>query len=120
MSRIARVIVDIALNKEFDYIVPDRIAARALPGCRAVVPFGNSTRTGYIVGLSDRSTRRDLKEIESLVDGESLITDPVLRLARWMADYYCAPVEHGVRAVLPGAVRRRGARFKERLFAQSV
>ncbi len=25
----------------------------------------------------------------------------LLKLARWMGDYYCAPVEHAVRAVLP-------------------
>jgi primosomal protein N' (replication factor Y) len=120
MFQIARIVVDIALNREFDYIIPEALLGKALPGCRAVVPFGKSTRTGYIVALADKSARTDLKEIHSLVDNESLISDEVLRLARWMADYYCAPVEHGVRTVLPGAVRRRGAKFRKRLFVERV
>ncbi|MCK5528451.1 MAG: primosomal protein N', partial [Kiritimatiellae bacterium] len=38
----------------------------------------------------------------------------MLRLARWMGDYYCAPFEAAVRTELPGAVRRKNAKFKQR------
>jgi primosomal protein N' (replication factor Y) len=37
----------------------------------------------------------------------------MLRLARWIGDYYAATIEQSVRTVLPCAVRRPGARFRE-------
>jgi primosomal protein N' len=41
----------------------------------------------------------------------------MLRLARWVADYYAAPFESAIAAILPAAVRRDGAKFKEQLVA---
>ena len=32
-----------------------------------------------------------------------------------IAEYYCAPIEHAVRTVLPSAVRRQGAQHKKQL-----
>ena len=38
-----------------------------------------------------------------------------MKLAYWIAEYYCAPIEHAVRTVLPSAVRRQGAQHKKQL-----
>jgi len=35
----------------------------------------------------------------------------MLKLARWIADYYAATIEQAIRTVLPCAVRRKGAGF---------
>ena len=37
-------------------------------------------------------------------------------MAAWIADYYASPIENAVRTILPSAVRRKGAAFKQRLF----
>ena len=116
MPGIAKVVVDIALDREFDYRVPPRLAGQLRPGSRVVVPFGRSTQTGYVVGLADRSTHAKLREIASIEGSKPLLDDEMLKLARWMADYYCAPVERAIRTVLPGAVRRRGSRFKSQAY----
>jgi len=115
MPAIAKVIVDIALNREFDYEIPDQLRDRVALGTRVTVPFGKSSRTGYVVGLAGGSARGDLKRISSLAGEKPLVGESILDLARWMAAYYCTPLESVVRAVLPGAVRRRGAAFKKRL-----
>jgi primosomal protein N' (replication factor Y) (superfamily II helicase) len=116
MPAIAKVVVDIALDREFDYRIPRHLAGRLCPGSRVVVPFGKSTQTGYVVGLSERSKHGQLKEVTSIEGKKPLLDDDMLKLARWMAEYYCAPVEKAIRAVLPGAVRRRGSRFKNQAY----
>ena len=69
---------------------------QVLLGSTVVVPFGRSKRSGYVIGLAERSERCDLKEVISVVGKVPLLTGEILKLARWMGDYYCAPVEHAV------------------------
>jgi primosomal protein N' (replication factor Y) (superfamily II helicase) len=117
MPRIARVIVEIAVDREFDYLIPDRLESEIQVGSQVVIPFGRTEARGYVVSLSDQSDVdvSKLKEIRDRVGKKVLVEQNILDLARWIADYYCAPVEAAVRTVLPGAVRKKGAGFKERL-----
>ena len=112
---IARVIVEVARNREFDYRIPERLLGALTVGAQVIVPFGHSEARGYVVGFKDSSTFARLKEIREMVGRQALVGENVLKLARWIADYYLAPVETAVRAVLPGAVRNKGAGYQERL-----
>ena len=103
-------------GREFDYAIPAELAPRVSVGSRVTVPFGKQRVTGYVVAVCDESKVAGLKDIASVVGDKPFISDKLLELARWMADYYCAPVEAAIRAVLPGAVRRKGRGFKKRLF----
>jgi primosomal protein N' (replication factor Y) len=114
---IARVVVDLALNKEFDYRVPDALAGQLREGDQVVVPFGKGTKRGYITGFVAQSAHPNLKEIKERVGHQPLVGDRVLQLARWMSDYYLTPVELCLRTILPAAVRKRGPAFKQRLQA---
>jgi primosomal protein N' (replication factor Y) len=113
MPRIAKVIVDIALNREFDYLVPEHIELKL--GDQVIVPFGRTTKRGYVTGLSDSSDRFDLKTIQERVGRKPMVQEDILKLARWISDYYVTPIEPCVRTVLPSAVRRKGPAFKQRL-----
>ncbi len=114
MSRIAAVIVDISLDREFDYLVPDELAAEVQIGSRVNVPFGHRQIQGYVIGFPAKQRHPSLKPISSIVGGKAYLDETMLRLARWMGNYYCASFEAAVRTELPGAVRRKGAKFKER------
>ena len=113
MNKIAKVVVEIALDREFDYQVPEALGATVRLGSRVHVPFGHSTARGYVVGFADHSDRHDLKFITALISPKPLINETILKLARWIADYYAATIEQAIRTVLPCAVRRRGAAFRE-------
>lgn len=115
LDRVAKVVSDVALNREFDYRIPDELADRIVPGCRVRVPFGRRTLTGTVTGLATESEYAKLKDIISVVGKKALITPPVMRLARWMSDYYAAPLEKALQSVVPGAVRREGAHARELL-----
>lgn len=115
MSRIAKVVVEFAVGKEFDYLIPEPLQADIRLGSHVIVPFGRTEARGYVVGFADSSEYGELKEIRDLASKKPLIEQRILDLARWMADYYLCPVEKALAAVLPRVVRKRGAGFKERL-----
>ncbi|HEY8506546.1 MAG TPA: primosomal protein N', partial [Gemmataceae bacterium] len=51
--------------------------------------------------------RRDLKAIRRVLDAEVLLDDDLLRLTRWMADYYLCGWGQVLHAVVPAGVRDR-------------
>jgi primosomal protein N' (replication factor Y) len=115
--KIARIVVDLALNKEFDYLVPEALEGVLGEGDQVIVPFGPGTKRGYVTGFADHSAHKNLKAIRERVGHKRMVEDHILRLARWMADYYLTPIELCLKAVLPAAVRKNGPAFKQRLLA---
>ncbi len=121
MASIAKVVVEISLDREFDYRIPAHLQPVIKVGTQVVVPFKSRELRGFVVGLSNYSAYGDkLKEIAGVVGEKPLIPDPIMKLAYWIADYYCAPIEHAVRTVLPSAVRKRGAQHKKQLVVSLV
>ncbi|MDF3131267.1 primosomal protein N' [Kiritimatiellaeota bacterium B1221] len=116
-SPIARVVVDVALDKEFDYLIPEKLRGQVMPGMQVKVPFGRRQTEGFVLGFKEKSEFTGLKAISGLAHEDALLSPKIMELAKWMADYYVAPIEHAVKTVLPGAVRKRGAAFKKQLFA---
>ena len=113
----AQVVLDVSLDRTFDYAIPPELSAAAVPGVRVKAPFGHRTAVGYIVGVSE-TTQVDPKLLKPIVsvDGDRPFLLPgVLELSRWIASYYLAPVERCVRAALPAAVQGR-SRPREMLF----
>jgi primosomal protein N' (replication factor Y) len=116
MASIAKVVVEISLDREFDYRIPAHLQSSIHVGSQVNVPFKSRELRGFVVGLSTYSAFGDkLKEIAGVVGDKPLIPDPIMNLAYWVAEYYCAPIEHAVRTVLPSAVRKRGAKHKKQL-----
>ena len=115
---VARVVTDLALDREFDYRIPPDLLEQVRVGSVVRIPFGRRWTRGFVVGLAGESAFPELKPIASVVEGPPLFDEPMLRLARWMADYYAAPFEHAVAAILPAAVRREGASFKKQFVAR--
>jgi len=115
MNRIAKVAVDLSLNREFDYLIPAALQEALEIGSRVEVPFGRRRVHGFVVGLADKSEYSELKPIGKMLGSTSLITEPVLDLARWISGYYMAPFETCVRTVLPAVVRRKAHGEKKQL-----
>lgn len=114
---VARVVVDVSLDKVFDYAVPVELAGRLHVGSQVTVPFGRREAEGFVVGLAQGSAFSELKPVKGVKDDRPLVDPKLMRLAEWMAEYYAAPIECAIRTVLPGAVRRKGSGFRKQLFA---
>ena len=115
---IAKIVVDLALDREFDYRIPPRLAGAVQIGSRVAVPFGKTTAQGYVVGLADNSQYPHLKEIGDVIGKKPLLGDKVLELTRWMGKYYCCPVELCVKCALPEVVRKGKISWKERQYVK--
>ena len=117
---IARVTLEIALRKEFDYAVPPHLAGQVEVGTRVQVPFGPRKVFGCVTGMAEESDRPNLKSIEKVVGTQSLVTPKVLKLARWMGEYYCCAPEVALKSVLPEAVRQEQSGWRERLWVRAL
>lgn len=116
-ARIARVAVDLAIGKEFEYLIPESMEAELQLGCRVKVPFGHKRILGYVVGISDDSEYEfsRLKPVDEIVHRSPLLTPEILKLSRWLSGYYCCPLEVALKSVLPVAVRREESGHRVRL-----
>ena len=115
---IARVSLEIALRKEFDYAIPPELAGQVDVGSRVQVPFGPRKVLGVVTALAEESAHANLKPILKVIGAQTLVTPKVLELARWIADYYCCAPEIALKCVLPEAVRKEDAGWRERLFVR--
>jgi primosomal protein N' (replication factor Y) len=105
--RIARVIMNLSLDRAFDYLIPGELRGQVRAGMQVMVPFGRSRRQGYVVGLAEESEypAAKLKPILEICGRHPQIPDTLLKLGEWLADYYCCSREQAVRTLLPGSVR---------------
>ena len=91
----------------YSYSVPEELSASIQPGCRVLVPFGNSKspRMGIVVSLSDKKPEgRRIKSVRELIDPVPMLNDEMLSLAKWMSDRYFCTVFDAVKAMLPCGV----------------
>ncbi len=113
---VATVVFASGPEQPLDYLVPDRLVDRAELGRRVRVPLGKGDRlmTGYLVDMVHRPADASrLKPLAQVIDERSLLVASMLRLTRWMADYYLCPWGQVLETVLPAGVRwRAGTREK--------
>jgi len=117
---IARISLEMALRKEFDYLIPPGLAGQIDVGSRVQVPFGPRKILGVVTALAEESAHTNLKPILKVIGAQTLVTPKVLKLARWIADYYCCAPETALKSVLPEAVRKEESGWRERLFVRAL
>jgi primosomal protein N' (replication factor Y) len=117
---IARVSLEIALRKEFDYSIPLGLAGQVEVGMRVQVPFGARKLFGTVTALAEESAHASLKPILKIIGAQSLVTPKVLKLACWIAEYYCCAPETALKSVLPEAIRKEKDGWKKQLFVRTL
>ncbi|MBO7723012.1 MAG: primosomal protein N' [Thermoguttaceae bacterium] len=108
---LARVVFPDGAPGFFDYLIPEGLQDRLLPGCRVEVPLGRGNRPsiGWCVArdvLPDNSGKAiRYKQITALLDAAPLLSAKQLEMAEWIAHRYLAPLGTVLEAILPTAVR---------------
>ena len=106
----AEVAVPVHVSSTFIYRLPVLMREVAQPGSRVVVPLGRKFVTGYIVALLENLRagtslqESDIKEAKDVLDVIPLVTPELLRLTRWVAEYYRAPWGEVIKAALPPGI----------------
>jgi len=77
---------------------------RPRAGARVRVPFQRGERIGWVVGPGTEEPIKGLKSVLSVLDDEPSVTPDILRLCRWMSEYYSTPLGIALRAALPAVL----------------
>jgi primosomal protein N' (replication factor Y) len=97
------------LDQPFTYLIPETMRHRVAPGSRVLVPFGPRTVTGVVLRAHDCAPEGAVREALRLLDEQPALEDDLLKLGRWIAEYYCCPLGETLRAMTPLAADvRRG------------
>src|SRR6266498_4824693 len=113
-----RVIIDRAIHRELDYLVPETLAERVGVGSRVSVPFREKSALATVVAILDHSEAKGLRPVEAIVGDAPTLSEELLELARWISAYYCCPIETVMRSMLPQVIRRAKVGWKQQLFVQ--
>ncbi|MBI1832138.1 MAG: primosomal protein N' [Planctomycetes bacterium] len=105
----AEIVFDRPLDHGYTYAVPDVLRDRLRVGKRVLAPFGRGDKPtiGFCVGTSETKPERKVKAILEVLDDEALLTEPLLKLTRWMADYYLCGWGQVLNAVVPAGVKKQ-------------
>src|SRR5271170_948211 len=120
MSHIARVVAEVSLDRAFDYGIPEELSAKVTLGAKVRVPFKSRELVGYVVEFPKEPFSGKLRPILEVLAPGGFLPAILIKLAQWMADYYCAPLTTALMSVMPKAVRRADAAFKQRLWVEAL
>jgi primosomal protein N' (replication factor Y) len=104
------VALPVPLRQTFTYSIPMGMRETIKIGSRVLVPFGRRYLTGYAVMLHETLSEEleldefNIKEIIELLDDDPLITEEILKLTRWSADYYASSWGEVLKASLPAGI----------------
>ncbi len=96
-------LVDVALplplQQAFTYALPEDVEAAA--GARVRVTFGRQRLVGVILGPASVTPTFRVRAVDAVLDPAPVLDAAQLALARWLADYYLAPIGEAISLLLP-------------------
>ncbi|HEX7727618.1 MAG TPA: primosomal protein N' [Terracidiphilus sp.] len=100
MPRYCQVALPVPLDRVFTYAVPAHLDPAR--GVRVIAPFRTEKLIGVVTGFTDSAPQDfEIRSIESVIDAEPILSDHLLSLAEWIAQYYLAPLGEVLRGMLP-------------------
>ena len=94
------------VDRPYDYLIPEELRDKAVPGVRVYVPFsrGNRRSEGVILALSDHSDYEKLKPITAVLDDEPVLSPEQIKLALFMRERFFCTVYSAIKAMLPAGL----------------
>src|ERR1039458_3757812 len=97
----------VPLDMVFTYAIPPGM--EPVVGGRVLVPFRQQRLSGIVVELHDRPPKVKTKKVIEALDLSPVLDAHLLKLGKWIADYYLAPVGEVFRTMLPLAAEFKRA-----------
>ncbi len=103
----AQVIFNIAVPRTFTYLVPDLFLKVVEPGIRVLAPFGKRELSGVVVSCHDHTNIPNCREIIDVIEDKPLVSQEMLHLTAWMAEYYMCAWGQSVQLALPRGLEQK-------------
>ena len=106
MVKVAVSAAPYSIDKPYSYLVPESLAAAAVPGVRVMVPFGrgNKESEGLILARVQEPKLPGSKVIRQILDSEPVLDKAGIDLALWMRGRYFCTVFEAVKTILPAGL----------------
>lgn len=101
----AQVVFNLPLDQSYTYSISDELREYVKPGVRVAVHLRKHMATGYVIGTSSEAPDKDIKSICDVLDSEPLFDEHLLKLTRWIADYYLCSWGQALDCALPPGMR---------------
>jgi primosomal protein N' (replication factor Y) len=98
-----------AQRRTFCYDVPDNMYLSV--GHAVWVPFGPRVLQGIVFEISEYPSVAETREIAGLIDPHTVLLPAQVKLARWISEYYYAPLFTAAALMLPPGFTRRVLTF---------
>lgn len=105
------------IDRSFDYLLNSNMNVK---GCRVKVDFGNSKNIiGYVLDsefttMSKEEIEKEygfsLKEVNEVIDSESLLSDELVELAKFMSKEYASPLISCLQTMLPKSLKPKSGK----------
>lgn len=116
----ADIIIDIsheAIDRTFQYRIPEGLVEQIRIGTQVSIPFGrgNHLRSGYVVSFSDTPAFEEarLKEIAGVKEGSVAIESALIELAAFIKEQYGSTMINALKTVMPIKQKVKGLTHKE-------
>ena len=100
-TTLVAVALPLPIHRTFTYRVAGSPPA---PGTRVQVPFRSREWIGWVTGPAEERDVAGLKSVLSVLEDEPSVPPDLLRLARWVSDYYVTPLGIVLRSMLPSVL----------------
>jgi primosomal protein N' (replication factor Y) (superfamily II helicase) len=98
---LVRVAVPVPALDALTYRVPDALPAPTI-GARVLVPVGKRVMTGIVLESPQAADDvTELKDVIDILDAEAFLSEDIVKLALWVAEYYASGPGEALAAAMP-------------------
>ena len=105
---IADIVFPIPLDKSFSYEIPDNLKTSQVINRRVKASFGNRILTGYCIAVKENSnqqSKKQLKQINEVIDERPVITDEMNEMAKWLSKTYLCSTGEALSVIVPVSLK---------------
>lgn len=117
LPKFVEVALPVPIRQTFTYSIPAGYRENIQVGSRMIVPFGARHLTGYAVALHKSLSleleieESAIKDVAELLDASPLLTEEIIKLTQWTADYYASSWGEVLKASLPAGINATVEQF---------
>jgi len=101
----AGVLFPLPLRKVFTYVIPPALQNKIQIGQQVLAPFQRQILSGFVVSLFPQSEIEKTKPLQDILDLQPVFSPRILKLTRWLSDYYFCSWGEALKAAIPAELQ---------------
>ena len=94
-----------SLDRQFTYIIPDRLTDKIKVGMKVIVPFGKNTINGFVTNIKKQTDTENLKEIIDIPKQNFILNNELLKLGEFIKETTLCSLISAYQCMLPSSMK---------------